>query len=638
MSVLRRCRRVLPAVAVVVGLSASLTLAPEDSVGAVVVRHRGFAGRVDGDPGWFGSFSLAGIGPAWCIDNGLVAPDADLGYQPIDLSEMAGDTRAALAWLVGSRGPATDDVGAAGLALAAHHLVGARYPSGPLDVHRLTPAAMVGFGPSAAAVVAAARAAVDDATAHAHLRGPYRLTLGASAVPAGAAGRATATVTDGRGNPVVGVAVRFGLAGATARGATTLTTDAHGVAVVGFRAGAGDNAIDARATLPDLALAAYAPTRSPAQRVIRPRRVEVRGRAAFAATPPPGTVQIHKEGDAEAWVPVAGARFEVAATKADGHPGPVVATLVTDHRGDTPTVRLSPGRYVVREAAPPAGYQAAGPWPLTLAPGQRAVLRAPNAAVRGRASIEKVDAVTGRPLAGARLRLAYDADRDGSFETALAPIRTSRRPTVRHDLLPGRYRLLEVRAPDGYLIADQPVDFEVTGGRTATVRVQDQPRPAPPPTTTPPPTTPPPTTPPPTTPPPTTPPPTTPPPTTPPPTTPPPTPPPPTPPPPTTPPPTTQPPSTPPPTTPVPPPAPPVPPSTTTAPTTLGPPPVTVTAPTPTPTPTTAATPPSPALARTGTPIAGLLALGAGLCLLGSSACAAGRRRRPAAEAVGRPR
>ena len=586
MSVLRRCRRALPAVALAVILSASLALAPGSGVGADVVHHQGFEGRVDGDPGWFGSFSLAGIGPTWCIDSGLVAPDADLAYQPTELPGMAAETKAALAWLVGSGGEGADAVGAAGIALAAHHIVGAHYPSGPLDVHLLTPAGMEGFGASAAAVVASAREAVDDALAHRHLRSPYRLALSAHPVAPGAPGVATATLTDGRGEVVAGVELRFRLAVATAAGPTTVITDARGQAVLAFRAGAGDNVIEAVATAPDLALTAYAPTRAPAQRVIRPGRVEVRARATFpAAPPPPGTVRVRKVGDAEAWVPLTGARFEVVAVRADGRRGPVVAQLVTDDRGTTPAATLPPGRYLVRETSPPPGYQAAGPWPVTLSPGQRAVVRAPNAAVRGRASIVKVDADTGRPLAGARLTLAYDADGDGTFETALPPIRTTGAPTVRDDLLPGRYRLVEVQAPSGFVALDHPVDFELAPGGSARVRVDNRARPTPP-STTPPSTTAPPTTAPTTTMPTTTMPPTT---------------------------------GGAPPTT-----APP----TTAPPTTVG----------PVATPSTVVTPPRPALARTGAPLGGLLALGVGLCLLGAAVTGASRRRAGGVEAGRGPR
>ena len=65
--------------------------------------------------------------------------------------------------------------------LAGHDLMGARYPSGLLNVGLMHPAGMRGFGADAAAVADRARAIKADAVAHGHLVPPYSLTVEATA-------------------------------------------------------------------------------------------------------------------------------------------------------------------------------------------------------------------------------------------------------------------------------------------------------------------------------------------------------------------------------------------------------------------------------------------------------------------------
>ena len=95
----------------------------------------------------------------------------------------------------------------------------------------------------------------------------------------------------------------------------------------------------------------------------------------------------------------------------------------------------------------------------------------------GRLELTKVDASTGRPLAGAGLRVDYDADRDGAFETRVADVTTTQAATVRTALLPGDYQVSEVSSPPGYQPLPAPVRFSVAAGETATVRIADAPIP-----------------------------------------------------------------------------------------------------------------------------------------------------------------
>lgn len=87
------------------------------------------------------------------------------------------------------------------------------------------------------------------------------------------------------------------------------------------------------------------------------------------------------------------------------------------------------------------------------------------------------DTRTAVAVAGARLTLAYDADADGSYETAHKPIVTTAGPVVRDGLLPGEYRLVEAQAPDGYQLNPNPVVLTTEPGATATVALSDDPHP-----------------------------------------------------------------------------------------------------------------------------------------------------------------
>ena len=175
-----------------------------------------------------------------------------------------------------------------------------------------------------------------------------------------------------------------------------------------------------------------------------------------------------------AYLPPAGARLGVRPVHGGGASSPA-AELVTDAHGRTASLDLDPGVYEVVETEAPAGYAPAGPWRVDLTAGD-AVLEASNTALWGAARIAKVDAASQRPVAGARLALAYDADRDGSFETALTPLLSAGQPETRQ-LPPGDYELRETAAPPGYRLSQRPVRFSVAPGRLTPVEVANSPLP-----------------------------------------------------------------------------------------------------------------------------------------------------------------
>ncbi|HEX8582115.1 MAG TPA: SpaA isopeptide-forming pilin-related protein, partial [Acidimicrobiales bacterium] len=417
--------RLLAAVGAVLVLAGVGLVASPRRASAEVVHGLGWSATVAGWSSWYGSYGMGDLGTAWCIDHGSAAPDAEFGYVPADLSAVPADTQAAMAWALGSTGAEPDRVGAAALMLVLHDLMGATYPDGPLDVDALEPAALTGFDGAEADVVARARAIKADAVAHAAVRGALSMTATATEAEPGGAGTLTVAVVDGGGNGVAGVAVRVTAEGARLDGDPSGVTGADGTATFPFTAGPGGSRFTAAGQAPDPVLHAYGSSSTPAQRVAVPGVVALRAEAGFS--PPPSSVRVHKVGDAEAYLPVVGARFDVVPAGGDGTAAPV-GTLVTGDGGWTDELRVPPGRYEVREVEPPPGYRPAGPWPVEVAAGDRAVVEVADESLPGWARVTKVDASTGEPVAGATLALSYDADADGSYETELDPIVTGDAP------------------------------------------------------------------------------------------------------------------------------------------------------------------------------------------------------------------
>lgn len=295
---LRRLVTAIGAVLVVAGLAtAARGEVATRSAAAAVTPTSGFAGTVAGWTSWYGAYDLADLGWAWCIDHGSSAPDPDLIYAPTSIGlESGADTRAAMAWAA-SMNPPHDPVTAAAIMLALHDLRGAVYPTGPLDLARLGPGDLAGFGGAEGAVLDRARAIVGDARAHAHLREPFALQVVADRAAPGTPGALRVTLTDAGGTAVVGVHVELAATGAVLTGGATVITGPDGTAWAGFEAGT-DNRFAARAVLPRTEPRVHAPTVGPAQRVIVPSSTSVDGADGYVPTPattttiPPTTTTI----------------------------------------------------------------------------------------------------------------------------------------------------------------------------------------------------------------------------------------------------------------------------------------------------------------------------------------------------------
>jgi hypothetical protein len=449
-------------------LGAVIGLRAPAPAGAAVVHQQGFEATVLGFTSWYGSYGMAGLGQAWCIDHGSHAPDAAFGYVPTDVADQTAEGRVAMAWIVGHYGGAPDVVDAAALMLVLHDVMGAHYPTGDLDVDALTPAALGGFGGQEAAVIGRARAMKADGLARAGYQLPYRFTLTTEPVAPGGHGTVTATLADAAGHPIGGWPIELTAAGATLD-AGPVTTAPDGRAVVGFAAAEGANQFRAAATVPDLVLHAYASSSTPAQRVAMPATLAVAATTEFTAKVPTGRVVVHKSGDASAYLDVAGAAFELR--------GPAATTrIVVGAGGEGRSRAVAPGDYQLVEVDPPPGYAPAGPVAVTVTDGQTTAVSVVDHARPGSATVTKVDDATGAAVAGAHLAVAYDADHDGSFETPVAEHVSAATPWHLGDLAPGAYQLTETGAPRGYERAD-PERFTVTGDHDVAVRMADHSRP-----------------------------------------------------------------------------------------------------------------------------------------------------------------
>lgn len=446
------------AIAVCILAAAPLRLLSPPAPAAAEVEHgSGFSATVDGFRGWYGSYRLGDIGEVWCVDHGIPAPDAALGYQPATLDDRAPDTRRAIASAVGRHGPGADRITAAALMLVLHDLMGAAYPTGPLDVDHLSADRLSGFDGAEAEVVERARSIKADAVERAVLTAPLTLVAEVDQVPATRTGSLRVTLRDGGGTPVAGVPVLPEVTGATLTGDVERVTSADGMASWPFEAGPGENRFILRAEVPGIDLASLRPTKGPAQRVARPSSLVATAEATYEAAAP-RRFAILKRGDAEPELPVAGARFAVSGV--DGE-------LTVGADGRTPAIELLPGSYTVTETSPPPGYDVAGPWEVEVGDAD-VLLEVLDPARRGRLRIEKVDAVTRQPLDGAVFRVAADRDDDPStFETAI--------PDPSGPLLVGRYAVTEVVPPSGYRLQEAPVVVEVVAGSETVAVVENVP-------------------------------------------------------------------------------------------------------------------------------------------------------------------
>ena len=165
-----------------------------------------------------------------------------------------------------------------------------------------------------------------------------------------------------------------------------------------------------------------------------------------------GGISLTKRGGGPDGPAVAGARFSLV----DATSGTEMATLVTDGNGRAATApdALPLGRYVLREASAPDGYAPAGDIEITVDKPNALKEVAIVDPYKTTLSVTKTSAKTGQGLPGARLQVLNGA---GSVVDEWV---SDGSPHELRDIAPGRYRLHELEAPRGYVVADD-VSFDV---------------------------------------------------------------------------------------------------------------------------------------------------------------------------------
>ena len=206
-----------------------------------------------------------------------------------------------------------------------------------------------------------------------------------------------------------------------------------------------------------------------------------RSGAWTSLAPPPATgkLTLLKTGNDQPYLGVAGAQFEILSGAS------VVDSLTTDENGLAgPTPALTVGTYTLHEITAPPGYALLSDQNVTVVANTTTVVSLTGVrseqAIPGFLSLEKVDDLSGAPLAGAALALAYDAQHTGTYVevgTCITDSSGTCSPpgTDGASWLPGYYRVSEQNAPPGYLLnpATQTQFIELAPGQHLTVRFAD---------------------------------------------------------------------------------------------------------------------------------------------------------------------
>ena len=160
---------------------------------------------------------------------------------------------------------------------------------------------------------------------------------------------------------------------------------------------------------------------------------------------------------------IAGAKLQVKNAK-----GTVVKTITSEAKAIE--LNLDAGDYTLTEIEAPKGYKLTSePVKFTVSEkGEIATVRVKNYPETG-VKIQKVDGITGKTVAGAKLQVK------NAKGMVVKTITSETKPTeLKIDA--GDYTLTEVEAPKGYKITSEPVKFTVnTNGEIATVTMKNYP-------------------------------------------------------------------------------------------------------------------------------------------------------------------
>ena len=148
-----------------------------------------------------------------------------------------------------------------------------------------------------------------------------------------------------------------------------------------------------------------------------------------------------------------------------------IGTYTTSALGEINVSKLPSGNYFIQEVKAPAGYLLDNTVrPIDLLPGKMTTVEIKNEPL-GSLRIIKVDAVTGKPLYGA-VFLLYDAKDNllGEFATDQNGIISFSR-----NLKDGKYKIKEIKSPDGYVLDSTIRTVTVKEGTTTEIEVKNTP-------------------------------------------------------------------------------------------------------------------------------------------------------------------
>ncbi|MDF9417718.1 LPXTG cell wall anchor domain-containing protein [Bacillus altitudinis] len=155
-----------------------------------------------------------------------------------------------------------------------------------------------------------------------------------------------------------------------------------------------------------------------------------------------------------------GEALENAEFELKNESGDTVQTdLKTDEKGEILFKHLEPGSYYFVETNAPKGYQLnQQKWPFIIKENQTetTVVTAVNDIIKGSAELSKIGE-GGERLEGAQFKLL---DQDGHELNGSLVTGENGKITI-NELRPGTYQLIETKAPDGYVLDETPITFEV---------------------------------------------------------------------------------------------------------------------------------------------------------------------------------